>query len=83
MRRYYNIKLERRQEVDLIGQKIGELCSEFQAQGYILITVCCLIIGATFAISEDGTDKLKKRFFPDLVDNNVILLYNYWRMVIL
>lgn len=47
--------------MDLIGQKIGELCSEFQAQGYILITVCCLIIGATFAFSEDGTEKLKKR----------------------
>ena len=47
--------------MDLIGQKIGDLCSEFQAQGYILITVCCLIIGATFAFSEDGTEKLKKR----------------------
>ncbi len=47
--------------MDLLGQKVLQLCSEFQNQGYILITVCCLIIGVSFAFSEDGTEKLKKR----------------------
>lgn len=44
-----------------IGTQILGLCAEFQSQGYILITISCLIIGAVLALSEDGTEKLKKR----------------------
>lgn len=42
-------------------QKVIMLCTEFQTAGYVIITISCLLIGATFALSEDGTEKLKKR----------------------
>lgn len=47
--------------MDKIGAKILMLCNEFQAQGYVLITVCCIVIGVILSMSEDGTEKLKKR----------------------
>lgn len=43
------------------GLKIIQLCTEAQAQAYVLITVCCLIIGASLAMSEEGSEKVKKR----------------------
>lgn len=46
-----------------IGTQILGLCAEFQSQGYILITISCLIIGAVLALSEDGTEKLKNVAF--------------------
>ena len=44
-----------------IGGKIISLCTEYKGQAYVLITVCCVIIGTVFALSEDGTEKIKKR----------------------
>ncbi len=47
--------------LDIIGLKIIELITEYRNQAYVLITVGCVIIGTTFALSEDGTEKIKKR----------------------
>ena len=44
-----------------LAQKFGELCTEFQAQAYIIITISCFFIGLTLSLSEDGAEKLKKR----------------------
>lgn len=47
--------------LDSIGLKIIELITEYRNQAYVLITVCCVVIGTIFALSEDGTEKIKKR----------------------
>lgn len=47
--------------VDQIGSKILELCTEFQNQAYVLITVCCLALGFGLAKSSESEEKTKKR----------------------
>lgn len=47
--------------MDLLGQKVLELCAEFQGIGYVIITLCCIVIGVIFSLSDEGTEKVKKR----------------------
>lgn len=44
-----------------MGEKVLLLINEFQLQIYIGIALCLLILGITLMLSEDGSEKFKKR----------------------
>ena len=44
-----------------MGEKVLLLINEFQLQIYIGIALCFLILGITLMLSEDGSEKFKKR----------------------
>lgn len=44
-----------------MGEKVLLLINEFQLQIYIGIALCFLILGIYLMLSEDGSEKFKKR----------------------
>jgi hypothetical protein len=59
--------------MDDIAKKILMLCSDFQAQGYVFITLCMIVIGIGLAASEESMEKTKKRI-PYIIIGWIILM---------